>query len=73
MQAEINQQCGTSRWSLPDLYRVYYQAPSSFVDVTGGDISWATTSLTYSAGAGYDNTSGLGLPIGEAIAVEDGC
>jgi kumamolisin len=73
MQAEINQQCGGSRWGLPDLYRVYYQAPSSFIDVTSGRISWPTTTVTYSAGAGYDNASGLGMPLGEAIAIQDGC
>jgi kumamolisin len=73
MQAEINQQCGSSRWGLPDLYRVYYQAPDSFVDITTGNISWSTTPLSYAASAGYDNASGLGLPLGEAIAIEDGC
>ena len=78
MQAEINQQCialgGGSRASaLADLYRVFYQAPSAFIDVTSGFISYPTTSLTYSAGPGYDNASGLGLPLGEEIAVQDGC
>ncbi len=74
MQAEINQQCGGNpRWGLPDLYRVYYQAPKSFVDITTGNISWPGFSLTYSAGPGYDNASGLGLPLGEQIAVQDGC
>ena len=73
MQAEIDQQCGASRWGLPDLYRVYYQKASSFHDVTSGSISYPGVSASYAAKSGYDNATGLGMPIGEQIAVQDGC
>lgn len=73
MQAEINQVCGHNRWGLPDLYRVAYQFPAAFVDVTTGEISWPGFSLEYYAGTGYDNASGLGMPLGLEIAIYDGC
>lgn len=73
MQAQIDQVCSTPRWALPDLYRVAYQAPGAFVDVTSGRITWPTSDLVYAAGPGYDNASGLGMPLGVEIAIFDGC
>jgi kumamolisin len=73
MQAEINQVCGKNRWGLPDLYRIHNQYPAAFIDVTTGEISWPGSSLVYAALPGYDNASGLGMPLGIEIAIYDGC
>jgi hypothetical protein len=53
-----------ARW-----YTAYQRSVSNFVDVIGGNNQYNSTSPFYSAGAGYDNTTGLGLPKGSQIMI----
>jgi len=74
MMAEINQYCGFSQGSgignAATLYTAFAAASSDFIDVTSGSNQYNGNAPApyYSAGTGYDNTTGLGLPIGISIA-----
>lgn len=55
--------------SLP--YTAYTRNAASFIDVTSGntDYTWSVPgSFIYTAVAGYDNASGIGMPLGMPIA-----
>jgi len=69
MFAEIVQYCNNT--SLGSANTLLYQAHASapdFFDVTFGNNDWQTTSPFYTAGSGYDNTTGLGMPKGIPLA-----
>jgi hypothetical protein len=70
MFAEIVQYCNNSSLGAANalLYQAHASAPSDFIDVTSGNNDWQSTSPYYSAGSGYDNTTGLGMPKGMSLA-----
>ncbi|MGC8486551.1 MAG: protease pro-enzyme activation domain-containing protein, partial [Candidatus Baltobacteraceae bacterium] len=49
-------------------YAAYKSSPANFIDVTSGNNQFAGTTPFFSAGVGYDNVSGLGIPLGMPIA-----
>lgn len=69
MMAELYEYCGTSFENpITVIYNVYRASPSAFVDVTSGNDQYGGATPYYTAGAGYDNASGLGIPNGAAFA-----
>jgi kumamolisin len=67
LQLEINEVKGTRLgWVNADIYRVFKKEgyATDFYDVTTGNNG------EYSAKTGYDNVSGIGSPIGEALATD---
>ena len=71
--AEIYQYCKTAFANPVQLpYKVFAQVPSAFVDVTSGNNDYTYhlvgTPLQYDAAAGYDNASGVGIPLGLVFA-----
>jgi subtilase family serine protease len=72
MLAEVYQYCNvpasgnTAPAALP--YAAYASAASAFVDVTSGNNQYKTSTPFYTATAGYDATSGLGVPLGMPMA-----
>ena len=72
MQTEINQACGKA-WGMSTLYGAYAKHTTDFVDVVNGTNAWhLSMGLPYSATAGFDNVSGLGIPLGIYVA-SDNC
>jgi subtilase family serine protease len=79
MMALVNQQSGGSQGNFnPTLYSLAASTPSIFHDVTSGDnkvpctsgttnCPSGTTSIGYTAGVGYDPTTGLGSIDGSAL------
>jgi hypothetical protein len=68
MQAEINQICGLPIWGIGALYTAYEQGRyRDFLDVTSGSDGF------YSASAGFDVASGIGMPLGLQVAQDNGC
>lgn len=49
-------------------YYAYNRYHSVFIDVIGGNDRYASTTPFYSAGAGFDDASGLGVPLGASLA-----
>jgi subtilase family serine protease len=75
MTAEIDQYCGNTLGNAnTSLYAAFAAANSDFIDVTSGNNRYNgnAPSPYYTAAAGYDNTTGLGMPIGISIA-ESAC
>jgi len=77
MIAEIDQYCGAKLGNANTaLYAAFSAAASTdFIDVTSGNNDYngdPTATPFYTAGTGYDNTTGLGMPIGIKIA-ESAC
>lgn len=69
MIAELDQYCnGLGANPITWLYTAFSRSAANFVDVTSGTNQFGTDSTYYSAGPGYDNTTGLGLPRGMPIA-----
>jgi hypothetical protein len=71
MFADIYSYCGRALTNSPKIpYAAYAASTSNFIDVTSGNNYYSPTagSQTYSAGVGYDDTTGLGLPLGMKIA-----
>lgn len=69
MTAEVDQYCQSglsSSVAVP--YLVYKTNAASFIDVTNGNNQIGTSTPYYTAGPGYDNASGLGLPLGMPYA-----
>lgn len=71
LYAELYQYCGAKGGAIPGVkepasfaYYVYTQAASDFIDVTIGNNEMAGLTPWYSAFAGYDVASGLGVPKG---------
>ncbi len=69
MMAEIYEYCGTSFEDAPALIYNVYRAVgySAFIDVTSGNDQFGGASPFYTAGTGYDNASGIGIPEGVAF------
>lgn len=69
--AEAVQICGPLGWVNPAIYSLYKthgEAPY-FIDVTSGsNAGFMSVSTGYSAKAGYDNVSGIGMPNGMTFA-----
>jgi hypothetical protein len=64
--AELDQYCGTP---LGNINPALYAAPSSdYIDVTSGNNQYGSLTPYFTAGAGYDNTTGLGMPKGMSLA-----
>jgi kumamolisin len=65
--------CGNLGWVNPAFYSVYAADPktTAFIDVTKGFNGGFTSGLSqgYSAAAGYDNASGIGMPNGITFGV----
>jgi subtilase family serine protease len=70
MLAEVYEYCNTSFTKGPQLaYYVHGTAPSTtFIDVVSGNNQYLSTTPYFVAGAGYDNVSGLGVPLGMPFA-----
>jgi subtilase family serine protease len=71
LYAELYQYCGANGGAIPGVkepatfaYYVYNQAASDFIDVTAGNDQMAGLTPYYTALAGYDVASGLGVPKG---------
>jgi YVTN family beta-propeller protein len=55
----------------PDLYLLAAEGHPDFNDITTGDNDYSTTNGgSYAAGPGYDMATGLGSPIGSALALD---
>ncbi len=69
MTAEVDQYCQNGL-SNPVVvpYLVYKTNTASFIDVISGNNQFGTSSPYYNASPGYDNASGLGLPLGMPYA-----
>lgn len=69
LMAEVYQYCGSgfqAPTSLP--YYVASTSKTAFIDVTSGNDQFSGSSPFYTASAGYDNASGIGVPIGMTFA-----
>jgi subtilase family serine protease len=72
MQTEINQACATPQWGINVLYNAFAKSKyADFIDVRKGNNS-VTGALGFSALPGFDNVSGIGIPIGTPL-VSDTC
>lgn len=66
MIAELDEYCGAN---LGNVNPALYMASSSdYIDVTSGNNQFGTSSPYYTATTGYDNTTGLGMPMGMSLA-----
>jgi hypothetical protein len=74
MQAEINQTCGTPQWGINALYNAFAKTgyQYDFIDVTSGNNSY-DGAVGESAATGFDQASGIGMPLGTQVAVDNGC
>jgi uncharacterized repeat protein (TIGR03803 family) len=70
MLAEIAQYCNHNLGNANVLlYQAFRTAPSAdFIDVTSGSNELPGVTQWYSAKPGYDNTTGLGMPLGTPLA-----
>ena len=69
MLSEVYEYCNASFTNpLAVPYYVFGADRAAFIDVTGGNNQFNGTSPFYSAHAGYDNVSGLGVPLGMPFA-----
>jgi len=73
--AELYQYCGANGGPIAGVtnpatipYYVHSQSAAAFIDVTSGDNQFNGTTPFQTAGTGYDNASGLGVPHGYAFA-----
>jgi subtilase family serine protease len=74
MQMEINEICGRE-WGINSLYRAFaHSGYADYIDVTSGNNQFAYGSnygapgSYYSAQPGFDNVSGIGIPLGMPLA-----
>jgi hypothetical protein len=72
MQIEINQICG-NQWGINTLYNALPHSSTDFIDVINGNNDWnshynTTPTKYYSAAKGFDNVSGIGIPLGMPLA-----
>jgi hypothetical protein len=72
MLAEVYQYCGTAftnATEIPYLVNGRAAAATAFIDITKGNNRFTSVSATaYTAGVGYDNATGLGVPLGLPFA-----
>lgn len=67
--AEIYEYCRTSIANPVTIpYAVFSHNASAFIDVLNGNNQYANSTPYYTAGTGFDNASGLGVPLGVQIA-----
>lgn len=74
MQTEINQTCNRPLWGIDAIYNAFKATGYNydFLDVTGGNDDYQTPQY-YNAGPGFDQASGIGMPLGIQIAADNGC
>jgi hypothetical protein len=67
---ESVQICGRMGWVNPAIYAAFakFGEGAAFVDVTSGDNHYASLTPFYTATAGYDDASGIGVPKGLKFA-----
>lgn len=74
MQTEINQACGGPQWGISTVYdALKANSYRHFIDVTGGKNQWLSpygSSQFYSATTGFDQVSGIGMPMGMFLATD---
>lgn len=74
MQTELDEACGNA-WGINTIYGTFDKVGyADFIDVTSGSNYWLSyyyTPDSYNAATGFDNVSGIGMPLGMAIAVDD--
>jgi len=74
MQTEINQACGSHQWGISTVYNALKKnSYRHFIDVTGGNNQWLSPNggaQFYAAGIGFDQTSGIGIPMGMQLATD---
>jgi len=69
MLAEVYEYCGTSFTTPASLpYYALSKASGDFVDITSGNNQYGSSTPYYSAHTGYDNASGIGVPLGMPLA-----
>lgn len=68
--AQLNEYCGgTPANSVATWYTAFARSKgAAFIDVISGNNQFGGTTPYYRAAAGYDNASGLGLPLGDQVA-----
>jgi hypothetical protein len=72
MQTDINQACGKA-WGMSTIYGARLKSGyKHFIDVTMGNNKNVNGKGSYSATTGFDNVSGIGMPLGIGLA-EDEC
>lgn len=72
MQAEIDEVCAKPLWGITVLYGAFKKSTyNDFVDVTSGTNAWGKVT-GFSAHAGFDQASGIGMPLGVPIS-KDAC
>jgi hypothetical protein len=75
MQLEVNEACGKNMWGISTLYGAFAQTNPyeyDFYDVTSGNDNPGDGQATfYSATAGFDSASGMGIPLGVNIAIDE--
>jgi subtilase family serine protease len=74
MQAEINQACAKSYWAVHTIYGAFNATGyTHFVDVTSGNNLWTKSlyTLSYSAAPGFDQVSGVGIPLGINLGIDE--
>lgn len=74
MQLEVNEACGKNMWGIPTLYGAFalpnpYQY--DFYDVTSGNDDSGGQATFYTAAANFDTASGMGIPLGANLAVDE--
>lgn len=78
MQAEINQVCKAPQWGINELYNAFAKTgyKYDFIDVTEGRNTWYGNGDNpagirgNAATTGFDNVSGIGIPLGSQIAID---
>ena len=69
MMAELDEYCsGRPTNPVAEFYNAYTKNSATFIDITSGDNHWASESVTYAGAPGYDNTTGLGMPLALPLA-----
>jgi len=70
--AELDEYCrGTPGDAVAAFYTAYSRSSAAaYVDVTSGNNQYGTSTPFYTAKVGYDNATGLGLPLGKMVASE---
>ncbi len=69
MLAQVYEYCRSSfQDPIQVPYYVYAHNSAAFIDVVAGDDQLGATTPFYAAGAGYDDASGLGIPLGMPFA-----
>ncbi len=69
--AQLDEYCrGRPGDAVAAFYTAYSRLHASFLDVTSGNNQFGTSTPFYTAKAGYDDATGLGLPVGKTVAAQ---